>query len=361
MIALVLIGVKNPALNWDMLGYVASAKHFEISSPVELHSFVFTNLKDYVDPDRYFSLTNGGNQYRIDMATNPDLFYQQLPYYEIRPAYTLSVLLASKLGLNIFTSTFAVSIISAILGVFLLAYTIKDKVYFGFLYAFPFFLMFFGILSIAKTSTPDAMVFLSLSIFIYLFSREKISLLLIIIPIYVLVRTDMIIFNSLILIVIFFLYKNYKIGTLLSFLITVALYLYVNHFFHNYGWSTIFSVTLIERVSNPADVSFTVSIADYLHVFIRGIISALNDRIFLGFISIMFTTLVLISFFAKSLSKNKEIWVYTAIPILYISIHVVLFPVTWDRFFIGFYTMAIIATLILLSKLIRRYEKLSTL
>lgn len=359
--AIVLIGIMKPALNWDMLGYVASAKHFEINNPTELHSFVFSNLKNYVSPDMYFSLTDQGSQYRIDMATNPDLFYQQLPFYEIRPIYTFSILLMTKLGLNIFTATYAVSLISTVLGIFLLLFAMKDKIYIGFLYVLPFFLMFFGILSISKLSTPDAMVFLSLSIFIYLFSKERITLLLIIMPIFVLVRTDMIIFNFLALAAIFFLYKNYRIGSILSFLLTTGLYLLINNFFHNYGWSTIFSITLIERISNPADVSLTVSAIDYLKAFARGLVNSLNDRAFLGFISIMFSSLILIKVFSKTFLDNKELWTYTVIPILYISIHFVLFPVTWDRFFIGFYTMTTIATLLLLSQLIRVHEKSSTL
>ncbi len=355
--AIVLIGIMKPALNWDMLGYVASAKHFEIDNLVELHSFVFSNLKDYVSPDMYFSLTDGGNQYRVDMSTNPDLFYQQLPFYEIRPVYTFSILLLTKLGLNIFTSTYAVSLISSVLGIFLLLFAMKDKIYIGFLYVLPFFLMFFGILSIAKLSTPDAMVFLSLSIFIYLFSKEKITLLLLVIPFLVLVRTDMIIFNFLALAAIFFLYTDYKMKVFLSFAITIILYLFVNNFFNNYGWSTIFSITLVERISNPADVSLTVSVADYLHALARGIFNSLSDRTFLGFVSIVLTSLVLMRVFLKSFSENKEISMYSIIPILYILIHFILFPVTWDRFFIGFYAMFIISTLLLLSLIVRKYEK----
>jgi len=361
-VAIVLIGAIKPALNWDMLAYVASAKHFEINSPAELHSFVFTNLKDYVNPDKYLSLTDGGSQYRVDMATNPELFYQQLPFYEIRPIYTISILLISKLGLNIFTATYVVSLISVVLGIFLLFFALKDKVYKNLLYILPFFLIFFGILHIARLSTPDAMVFLSLSIFIYLFTKGKTLLLLFIIPIFVLVRTDMIIFNFLVLSAIFFLYKDYKIKSLISLMATITLYLFINNFFHNYGWSTIFSVTLVKGISNPADVNLTVSSADYAYAFARGISTALlADRTFMGFFSIILLSLLLMKVFIKSLILiiNKEILVYLIIPILYIFIHFILFPVIWDRFFVGFYTMTIVGLLLLLSKIIAKYENSS--
>ena len=352
---IVLVGMLRPALNWDMIGYVAAAKHFEIMGIVELHQFVFENLKNFVTPDEYFLLTDGNSQYVIDMATKPELFTQQLPFYEIRPLYTLSILLISKFGVNIFAATYVMSLFSTVLGIFLLLLTFKSKIHMGLLYILPFFLMFFGILSTAKLSTPDAMVFLSLSIFIYLFSKEKVMPLLIIIPIFVLVRTDMIIFNFIALVIISFLYKDCIVKSFLSFLMTIALYLFINHYFHNYGWSTIFSMTLLERVSNPADVNFTVSVIDYIHAFTRGVYTSLDDRAFLGFISVVASSLILMRTFTKSFSDNKEIWAYTVIPILYVAIHFVLFPVPWDRFFIGFYIMASIAMLLLFSQLIKKY------
>jgi len=89
-LSILFMAKNNPTLNWDMIGYVASAKHFEISDPIELHDYVFENLKSYVNEDKFFDLTDGNIQYRIDMATEPELFYQQLPFYEIRPIYTIN-------------------------------------------------------------------------------------------------------------------------------------------------------------------------------------------------------------------------------------------------------------------------------
>ena len=136
---------------------------------------------------------------------------------------------------------------------------------------------------------------------------------------------------------------------------TIVLYLFINHYFHNYGWSTIFSFTLVEMISNPADVDLTVSVIDYIYAFARGVYMSLHDRAFLGFISIVASSLILMRTFTKSFSDNKEIWAYTVIPILYVAIHFVLFPVPWDRFFIGFYIMASIAMLLLFSQLIKKY------
>ncbi|MBL0686352.1 MAG: hypothetical protein JJV95_00260 [Sulfurospirillum sp.] len=353
---LVLIALIKPSLNWDMIGYVASVKNFEINNPVELHNFVFHNLKEFVSPDMYILLTDSDSQYRIDMATNANLFYQQLPFYEIRIAYTFCIYLMTKIGLNIFFSTYLVSIISSVLGVVFLFNALKDKIYIGFLYALPLFLMFAGIINLTRLSTPDSMAFLCLSIFVYLFSNKKIIFLLAIMPLFVLVRTDMIIFNLLVFFVIFVIYSNHRKSVYISLLATILFYLSINSVFNNYGWATIFSVTLVERISNPADVMLSISVGEYLKAFLHGIIGMLGDRVFLGFFSITCAFLLIIKKIQFSFQENKEIFIYGFISILYIFIHFILFPVVWDRFFIGFYTMIIVSIMLFISKIITKND-----
>ena len=346
----------KPALNWDMLGYVASAKHYEIADQVELHDFVFESLKNNVSEGIYFTLIDGGSEFKIDMSTKPELFMQQLPFYEIRPVYNLSVLLVSKSGVNIFMATYLVSLFSTIVGLYILLFTFKDRIHYFLLFTIPVFLLFFGGLNVAKHSTPDALVFMSVSVFMLLFSKEKIQSLLAIIPFFVLIRTDMIIFDLLTFAAIYFLYENYRFKMALSMMLTIVLYLAVNHLFNNYGWETIFSFTFVERVSNPADADMTVSVLDYCHVFAIGVFESLDDRVFLGFASIVLCSLFVMKITIKSFSDKREIFVYSIIPLLYILVHFMLFPVTWDRFFVGFYMMFIVSTLLLLSIMIKGYD-----
>jgi len=347
-IMLAIVSVSKPSFNWDMLGYVASAKHFEIADAQTLHKFVYENLKKFVSKDVYSDLTNGG--VREDWAKNANDFYSLLPFYEIRPLYNLSVLLLSKIGVNIFAATYLVSIFSVILGIFMLLFALKDKINWFLLYIFPFYLYLFGIVEIARLSTPDAMAFLCVCIFIYLFSKERIKLLLAVIPIFVAVRTDLIIFNFISIAIITFLYKNYRIRSFVSLLLTIVLYELINKLAHNYGYFTIFSFTLIRMVNNPANINSAISISDYLHVLFRGFYEALIDVNFKFFVSIiligLFPLKVLLT---KDFLENKEIMVYVAISIFYIFIHFILFPVMWCRFFVGFYTMGVVGILLLLS------------
>ena len=344
--------VTNPALNWDMIGYVAAAKHVELVDPIELHTYVFNNLKNFVSQEVYDSLTDNAEQYRIDIAAKPALFMQQLPFYEIRPIYTFSILLLSKLGINIFSATYAVPIVTTVLGILITLSAIRKRISVGLLYILPFFLLSFGILHIASLSTPDALVFLSVSIFIYLFGKEKFSALILLTPIVVLIRTDMIIFCFLALGAIFLSYQQYRLLATVSFVVTLILYLSVNQLFHSYGWSTTFAFTFIERVSNPANVRLNVSFADYIRVLKVGINKSLLDYAFFAFASMASVNIFLVKILKISFSHNIEIWLYFIIPISYVCIHFLLFPVTSNRFFTGVYLMNTIAFFLLLTKLI---------
>lgn len=351
VVVLAIVSVSKPDFNWDMLGYVAAAKHFEISDPQKLHQFVYENLKKFVSKDIYYDLTDGG--VRKDWAENANDFYSLLPFYEIRPLYNLSILLLSKIGVNIFAATYLVSIFSVILGIFILLFALKEKVNWFLLYIFPFCLYLFCIVKIARLSTPDAMAFLCVCIFIYLFSKERIKLLLAIIPIFVAVRTDLIIFNFISIAIITFLYKNYRIRSFVSLLLTIVLYELINTLSHNYGYFTIFSFTLIRIVNNPANINSAISISDYLRVLFHGLHGALTDAKFMSFVSIILIGLFpLKALLKKDFSENKEIMVYFAISIFYIFIHFILFPVMWSRFFVGFYTMGVVGVLLLLSKIV---------
>jgi hypothetical protein len=178
-----------------------------------------------------------------------------------------------------------------------------------------------------------------------------------IIPIFVAVRTDLIIFNFISIALITFLYKNYRIRGFISLLLTIALYELINKLSHNYGYFTIFSFTLIRIVNNPANINSAISISDYLRVLFHGLHGALKDAKFMSFASIMLIGLFpLKTLLTKDFSENKEIMVYFAISILYIFIHFILFPVMWSRFFVGFYTMGVVGILLLLSKILENYK-----
>jgi len=355
VIIIAIVSVSKPFFNWDMLGYVAAAKHFEIADAQTLHQFVYENLKKIVSKDRYSALTNGG--VRKDWAENANDFYSLLPFYEIRPLYNLSILLLSKIGVNIFAATYLVSIFSVMLGVFMLLFALKDKINWFLLYIFPFYLYLFGIVTIARLSTPDAMAFLCVCIFIYLFSKERIKLLLVVMPIFVAVRTDLIIFNFISIAIITFLYKNCRIRSFVSLLLTIVLYELINKSAHNYGYFTIFSFTLIKTVNNPANINSAISISDYLRVLFHGFHEALADVKLMSFVSIMLIGLFpLKTLLTKDFLENKEIMVYVAISIFYIFIHFILFPVMWCRFFVGFYTMGVVGILLLLSKIVENYK-----
>ena len=81
---------KHPRYNWDLLGYVAVSMAYEEKDPETIHLKAYEAVKESV-PDKKFSTLIGKNgsrmhaRYRTAMASHPDFFIQQLPFYSGKP------------------------------------------------------------------------------------------------------------------------------------------------------------------------------------------------------------------------------------------------------------------------------------
>ncbi len=346
--SILLLGIYKPTLNWDMVGYAASAKNYEINDPVKLHNFIYTELKQTVTKSDYERLT-GLNQRRADIANDPQLFYQQLPFFDIRPVYNLSILLLSKTGVNIFEATYLVSAICVCLGVFLIFIGFRNSIDPLLLYILPVFLCGIGLLSIAQLSTPDGLSFLCLSLFAFLFNQKRTFTALVLLPLCVLVRTDLVIFVFLTLVAILFFQPKLRFTSLMVMIATVILYYGVNHFYDSYPWSTLVYVSFLHRTSAPADVNVVITAADYLNMAYNSLWKALREYPLIINMGIFLLNAWLTENDKKSIFMNWTFWLFVMIPMLYVVIHVLLFPAVWKRFFIGFYAMNLIYFFMMLS------------
>lgn len=353
IIGIATVAILKPHFNWDMIGYVASALHFKYSNIEELHKVVYEGLKNNMNSKTFFELTDSGNVYRQTMATNPHLFAQQLPFYEIRPIYNGLIYILYKLGINIFSATYYISVASTIIAIVVILKTFLAKVDSVLLLLIPVALMSFGLLSLAEYSTPDALTFMALALFANFFVKSKENLILILLPILVLLRTDLVIFSILYLLYYLYLHKKHYAKIFLSGVISLFFYIAVNKIAGNYGWSTIFYFTLVHQINNPADLNLVVSLKDYVHAFAAGVYLALSDYRFLAYLLILSLNSILVVRFHKRLKEINIIRFFILIPLIYIIIHFLLFPVTWFRFFIGFYFFNFIATLLIVDNLIK--------
>lgn len=93
------LGRSSPVYGWDVLPYAAIAismwndKDFK-----EIHSQTYHLAQEVLPQERYAEFTGG--HYRSAMAEHPDYFWQQLPFYTVKPFYPAAIALTSRLGIN---------------------------------------------------------------------------------------------------------------------------------------------------------------------------------------------------------------------------------------------------------------------
>lgn len=353
IIGTIIVGLSIPIINWDIIGYVGSAYHIDYSNINEIHKLVYNDLKNFVSAEQYFDLTEG-NEYVKILANNPTSFIQNLPFYEIRPIYIGLVYILNKVGLNIFASTYYISIFCIVISIMILFKTFLRRISTELLYIIPLFLMSYGILELTRLSTPDSLVFLGISLFIYLHMNSKKNWILLLLPILVLIRTDLIIFNVIYLAYNLSNHKKSYIKILVCFFMSIIFYFFINSFAGNYGWSTVFKHTFIEKINNPAEVQSVILLKDYISVFLKGIALAMNDSIFLNYLTLFLINVLLLLRLNLNFIKVETIKFFIIVSFIYILSHFILFPVTWSRFFVGFYLLNSLATILIIDGYLKK-------
>ncbi len=351
-----LYALENPYHNWDMIGYVASAESYQNNDIYVVHGNTYNALKLHVPENKFKELINSSSEYRNTIFMSADSLDQQLPYYQIRVLYIQLINLLSRIEIPKYYSTHFISAVSVFVSLILISHILFSNLNAHFIFSFtPIALANFGVLAVARCSTPDALAFLCSTIVFLLFLSKKHLFFLVVLPMLVLVRTDLIILTiafSLYYIMIDRKYASYYIVSLIT---SLFIYLGVNSYFGNYGWHTIFYVTLIERITNPEGIIFKVSLYEYFHSLYKGLGGALTS---FSFITYFLSSLVIFIYHIKksfifevfSTPNKYSLEIIHYINIAFFIGHFILFPVVWDRFFVTQYTFTLILFFVLLYK-----------
>jgi len=187
-VAFALLSLQRPRLNWDMIGYVASARAHESCDFRLLQKEVYELLSRSVPKDNYTELTSG--YFRQIRATGPESLRQHLPFYQIRVVYVGMILALWKLGLNPFFASYFISAVCTALAIWVLAFMPTGKRHPIYLFVVPAIALSTSFAAIASYSTPDALSVLAVFICYWLMFRRH-ALLLMALPICILVRTDL--------------------------------------------------------------------------------------------------------------------------------------------------------------------------
>lgn len=359
-VLLVSYAALKPYHDWDMLAYVASAKKLSGASELDAHRYVYNNLAEYTDQATYDRLTNnnegfdGGENtkaYREVMLEDHKLFAQQLPFYEIRIIYNKAIAIVHKLGVNAFSAVHYVSLLAMSLSLLIIArivFSLGDDKLFA---VVPLLLFPFSFVDVGRVATPDALAACATFALALSFYRKHFYMVFVLMPILVAVRTDLVILPVVLGLYFLLMNRRYLLPYIVSMGVTAGLYLWINHFFGNYGWHTIFHVTLIERVVNPGTAELVVTPALYLSAFVSGIKSAVNYQ----FIVYGLCCLLLLAFHLKNkelflASKSFNLSVFHYLSLIYVILHFLAFPVVYNRFFVAQYAIAIILVLELICR-----------
>ena len=313
----------NKQFDWDMLGYTASALHFENSDTAAIHKTVYEALKSAADPKDYASLTQG-SPYVANMFARADWFAQQLPYYEIRLIHNGLIYLFYKMGANIMLAPFVVSVMAAGLGLIALFFAGLNRLDDRLMFLLPFVFMFSDGLYVARMPTPDSLGFAFFMLFAYLLLRGGGKPLLILMPILVLVRTDFVIFGVLFL--AFLIYKDplNRRAAIVSLAVTLGVYFGINKITGNYGWATIFYFTLIDRVPNPAELHLSVSVQQYFTVLSGALGELLNSKFLVYYLLALGFNLYLLKRLGTRSARTAATLVFVVLA--YNLCHFALFP-----------------------------------
>jgi hypothetical protein len=268
----------KPGYNWDMLPYMAITEKIDGVKPFDkIHADVYSNAKKNLSSKRYHSLTDTANAYRKKMFEDADAFQTQLPFFNIKPLYLISVYIFYKLGAALTYATIIPSLI-AFLCMNVLAYFWCRR----FRLSFPALiiaLMLVCVITIpfATRSNPDGLAFLFAFAGAFFFlETENLFIAVVFLVLSILTRPDYIIFALLLYSIVlmakwkrkvpFFISSSYLLLLLLSYYLPLKI-------MSNPGWSTLFFHAFINNTANPA-AKQTVTIPLYLKVINHNILTA---------------------------------------------------------------------------------------
>jgi len=246
-----------------------------------------------------------------------------------------------------------VSAVSTILGLWFIFIAFRPYIANLLMYSIPPLGMALGLLELTKLSGPDGMAFMMVSISAYLLLEKQWKLLLLILPVIVLVRTDLIIFSLIVpLHILFFGYyrKSLAIISLLSSLLTFYI---INAYYGYYGWQTLMYHTFIQPLTNPGTSSSPFTISNYIDALYTGFKVLPVNNAFFVYLSLCILTVYCIPkklVTVKRLSMTTINMYFIALSSLfYVLLHFLLFPVSWERFFFGQYILGLCFLLWLLT------------
>lgn len=257
--------LARPALNWDMLLYVALALQPAARDPAVLHAETFQEVKTNVPEKRYRELTEGP-AYRETMARRPELFCQQLDFCRIKPLYVWLVRGLMRSGFSgpratVIPSLVSVLLIGGLLFAWLSAYLTPG----GSLGLTVMVLFAPPMMELSRLSTPDGVsTLLVLLAFYMLLEWNRTVPFLALLAVSLLVRPDNVILGVGAVVALAWTGRLKWSHALAGAAALAACYLGLSWWLDSRSWEVLFYHTFVERLAAPETTEVNLSLSQYV-------------------------------------------------------------------------------------------------
>ncbi|HEV3411502.1 MAG TPA: hypothetical protein VG101_03445 [Puia sp.] len=329
-----------------MLAYMAVVLGYDHSDSNFVHNSVYKIAKDQLSPETYDQLTDGGLEFRKRMAENSSEFYQQMPFYSVKPLYTRLIYFMYKAGVPLIPATLVPSFIGYILIAFLLIIWIKKYLQLIFAFAVSLLIMLSApTWDIARSSTPDSLsAFLLLGALYFMIERRSLFLTFSVLLLSIFARIDNVIPS--IFIVSFLAFSNkwkdkISIQKYLVMLMFILLsYLSITLGTRKYGWDILYYPTF----SKSLNLNYAYHAEFHFQNYLALSTSHIMTGLFYTYLP-LFMALALMVFVSRTPFNFRNLnfdQLLVGIIILIILVRFLLHPVIADRLYIAYYLCILI-------------------
>jgi len=319
---------------------------YDGATPEKIHEEVYAAAKENVPAPLYDRLTDQSNKYRGAAANNTMAFYNQLPFYVVKPLYTGLAYLLYKCGISLTMSTIWPSVFSYFFAGLLLFYWIQKywPPAFAFLAAM-LVMLSAPLLGICKLSTPDAMsgLILFAAIF-FLIERQSLLWGTIFLLLAILTRLDNVIPATFLLIATKFSQSTHQLFPNKKLLLLVGLVLLtgfcVSLASRSFGWNIFYYPTFMKQLNSGYEMHGSFELKDYVALAKSQLMTGLffsSICIFLLLILFLFTGLRSFSFSALSVEQ-----IFAMAFVLIMISRFLLQPLIADRIYIPYYLSLVV-------------------
>ena len=229
IISLATLTIAKPVYEWDLLAYIANAMRTgQDMSFTDLHANVYQAVIAGVPPEDYARLVESPS--RLVLSNDPEAFAQTIRFfYDARIIYIQLMSALLSLGIEPVLAFYSFSTLCVVLSYLLLARLIPVPIPMGMHIVLPFIILAFGLMYVARLATPDALAALCTIALYFLLLRNRIYWLLLLFPLVIFIRTDLILLLGLFYIYFLFSKRVPSVYILISGLATVGAYLIINN------------------------------------------------------------------------------------------------------------------------------------